>query len=52
MIITNTVKMRINCRNYKHYIDKGYIFLHNEVIEIDVNDLTPGSIFFIKEHMN
>lgn len=43
MILSNTVKLKPNRKNYNHYKSLGYIFNHNDIIEVKVEDLTKGS---------
>ena len=44
LIVPQTVKVRTNSSNYKHYKEKGYIFKKcGDFIEVDVLDLPKGS---------
>jgi len=43
MILSNKVKIRTNSRNYKSLTEKGYIFKVNDIIDINISDLSLGS---------
>ena len=43
MIKSETVKIKINNKNKKHYINCGYSIIHGEKTEIKIKDLTKGS---------
>lgn len=43
MLVSETVLLKINCVNSKHYKDLGYVFNYKEPIIVKVSDLTIGS---------
>lgn len=43
MILTKFVKVNIGSANYKHYKDKGYNVIMNNIIEVNVEDLPTNS---------
>jgi len=43
MILTKIVKIKTIGKSLKYYRDLGYDVKHNQIIEIDVNELSPGS---------
>ena len=49
LIVPQTVKVRTNPSNYKHYKEKGYIFKKcGDFIEVNVLDLSKGSSQMVK----
>lgn len=43
MILTKTVRMKMEGKNFNIFKNKGYIFNWREIIDINVNDLSEGS---------